>query len=242
MTGEDCRKPINIDYDLFFNDRSRSSYAALTTPIFLEEASSLTIGLWVQFQPETIGTYLTLYEVQSPYVVSKKQRALIQAGHLGVLVSLFSETSVFSKQSADVFLPYLENVPINDGQWHYINIIWNGQEGTLMLVTDTAVAATKEYGMGGRLPSFGWVVLGAPVENSVTLLGEGFHGRLSRVNIWNRPLDMTSEIPSQIRSCKNSPVIYSGLLLRWTGFDNIFGTVERVGPGKCGEHVCANGE
>lgn len=243
MTGEDCRKPINIDYDLFFNDRSRSSNAALTVPFFLEEAKSLTIALWVQFQPDTSGTYFTLYEVDSPYVIGKIQRPLVQANHLGVLVSLFNDNDVNSKHSPDVFMPYLANVPINDGQWHYINIIWNGQDGILMLVTDTAVASTvQDYGVADRLPAFGWVVLGAPVDNSVTRLGEGFHGRLSRVNIWSRPLDMSMEIPSQIRSCKNSPIIYSGLLLRWTGFDTVLGTVERIGPGKCGEHVCANGE
>lgn len=235
MTGEDCRKPINIDYDLFFNDRSRSSNAALTMPFALEESDSFTISMWVQFQLDTVGTYFTLYEVDSPYVVGRYQRPLVQANHLGVFITLFNDTTRF--------MPYLENVPINDGQWHYINIIWNGREGTLMLVTDTAVANTaQEYGQGRRLPTYGWVVLGAPVENSVPHLGEGFHGRLSRVNIWNRPLDISMEIPSQIRSCKNSPVIYGGLMLRWTGYDSILGTVERIGPGTCGNHVCANGK
>lgn len=243
MTGEDCRKPISIDYDLLFNDRLRSSSAALTFPFNLEEASSFTIAAWVQFQPESLGTYLTLYSVESQYNVGTYQRPLVQANHLGVLISLFNDNSTnIAKRSPDVFMPYLENVPINDGQWHYINIIWDGSEGTLMLVTDTAVANTvQDYGTGNRLPPFGWVVLGAPMEAGSVRLGEGFHGRLSRVNIWNRALDMSVEIPSQIRSCKHSPVIFTGMLLRWTGYDNIVGTVERVGPGKCGEHICANG-
>ncbi len=251
MTGEDCRKPINIDYDLYFNDRSRASNAALTTPFALEQAGAMTIGLWVQYQvAELKGAYFTLYEVDSPYVVSKLKRPLLQANHEGVLVSLFKDGGSGGgngngggKLSSDVFLPYLENVPINDGQWHYINIIWNGAEGgSLMLVTDTAVASTvADYGAGGRLPAYGWVALGAPFEDELPRLGEGFHGRLSRVNLWNRPLDMAVEIPSQIRSCKNAPVIYSGLLLRWTGYDSVLGTVERVGPGRCGEHVCPNG-
>lgn len=70
--------------------------------------------------------------------------------------------------------------------------------------------------------------------------GTGFHGKISRVNVWGRPLDVTIEIPTQFRSCRNSPVLYDDLL-RWTGFDRVDGTVEREGPGTCGEPVCPVG-
>lgn len=39
----------------------------------------------------------------------------------------------------------------------------------------------------------------------------------------------------------NSPVIFDGLLLRWTGYDNVRGNVERVGPSTCGQYVCPPG-
>ncbi len=236
LTGEDCRKPINIDYDLYLNDESRSSSVALAAPFDLNESSSLTLALWVQYYEESIGTYFTLYSVESAHLPIGK-RQMIQANHNGVFVSLFPD------KMQDVFMPYLENVPINDGQWHYINVIWDGKDGTLMLVTDTAVAVTvSDYAIGLSLPSYGWINLGSPLdEKNKAIAGAGFHGRISRVNIWDRALDMSHEIPSQIRSCKNSPVIFNGLLLRFTGYDRVEGTVEREGPGKCGERICPTG-
>lgn len=236
LTGEDCRKPINIDYDLHINDESRSSSAALRAPFELRGAASLTLALWLQYgAADTAGVYVSLYSVESPHLPIGK-RQLIQADHNGVLVSFFAEMPV-------VFIPYLRNVPVNDGQWHYINVIWSGESGTLMLVTDTAVAGTVlDYGVGLRLPRYGWVNLGSPLDDdNKAVAGAGFHGRVSRLNVWQRPLDMAHEIPAQFRSCKNAAVVHSGLLLRWTGYDRVEGTVEREGPGRCGERVCPTG-
>lgn len=68
--------------------------------------------------------------------------------------------------------------------------------------------------------SSGWVNLGAPLnDENKAVAGAGFHGRLSRVNIWDRTLDVTTELPVQFRDCRNAPVLFSGLLLRWTGYD-----------------------
>lgn len=253
VTGEDCRKPINIDYDLFINDESRSSAASLAIPFELTDATSLTVALWVQYLvPESGGTYFTLYSVESPTIPSNK-KILMTADHTGVLVNLFpypmklANGNETTPEQFQVFLPYLSSVPINDGQWHYILITWNGEEGYLSLVTDTAVASTVGYAQGAYLPPYGFVTLGAAYDPSLPgsvnkiLPSTGFQGRISRVNIWNRPLDTSYEIPNQFRSCKNSPVIFNGLVLRWTGYDVIEGTVERESPGKCGVKVCPTG-
>lgn len=56
------------------------------------------------------------------------------ADDTGVMVSLFPDLT------SDIYIPYLDNVPINDGQWHHIVVIWDGNHGTLTLITDTAVA------------------------------------------------------------------------------------------------------
>lgn len=39
----------------------------------------------------------------------------------------------------------------------------------------------------------------------------------------------------------NSPVMFDGLLLRWTGYDKVVGNVERIGPSTCGQYVCPPG-
>ncbi|UYV83192.1 clec-78 [Cordylochernes scorpioides] len=239
QTGEDCRKAINIEYDLHLNDESRSAMVALAAPFSLS-SRSLTIALWVQFQTaDSPGTFFTLYSVESSHV-PEGRRVLVQADHSGVLMSLFPD------HGNDIFLPYLADVPVNDGQWHHVVIEWDGAQGLLTLVTDTAVAGfVPGYVKDRQLPAFGWVALGAPPSSedvNVPRTETGFHGRISRVNVWNRPLDMSSEIPGQFRSCRAAPVLFDGLLLRWTGYDRVAGgTVEREAPGRCGETVCPLG-
>ncbi|GFW80085.1 sushi, von Willebrand factor type A, EGF and pentraxin domain-containing protein 1 [Trichonephila clavipes] len=236
LTGEDCRKTVNIDYDLYINDESHSSSVALAAP-FLLNTNSLSIALWVQYNaPNSKGVFFTLYSVESAHLPVGK-RVLVQADDTGVLVSLFPNAT------NDVFLRYLENVPINDGQWHYLVITWNGAEGTLAIMMDTALAGfVDNYISGTTLPKYGWVNLGAPLnhENKAEA-GAGFHGRLSRVNVWDRPLDVSTELPVQFRDCRNAPVLYNGLLLRWTAYDRVVGNVERQSPGICGERVCPVG-
>ncbi|XP_067122803.1 uncharacterized protein [Centruroides vittatus] len=236
VTGEDCRKAINIEYDLYINDESRSSSVALAAPFDLG-SSSLSIALWIQYNKlDTTGAFFTLYSVDSPHLPIGK-KVLIQIDDSGILISLFPHLT------PDLFIPYLQNVPINDGQWHHIVFVWNGDEGTISLITDTAVAGgITDYVKGEILPDYGWISLGAPLNNeNKAMTRAGFHGKISRVNVWGRPLDVTVEIPVQFRSCKNAPVLYEDLLLRWTGFDRVDGTVEREGPGTCGEPICPVG-
>ncbi|KAG8179313.1 hypothetical protein JTE90_016418 [Oedothorax gibbosus] len=236
LTGEDCRKTVNIDYDLYINDESHSSSVALAAP-FVLNSNSLSVALWVQYNsPNSKGVFFTLYSVESAHLPIGK-RVLMQADDTGVLISLFPSNT------SDIFMRYLENVPINDGQWHHLVVTWNGEEGTLTLMMDTALAGfVSQYVSEDTLPRYGWVNLGAPLnQENKAVAGAGFHGRLSRVNIWDRTLDVTTEIPTQFRDCRNAPVLYNGLLLRWTAYDRVVGNVERQSPGMCGERVCPVG-
>lgn len=54
---------IQVDYDLYFSDPTRSS-ASLVVPFFLGAKSSLTIAMWVQFiQKDEGGIFFSLYSV-----------------------------------------------------------------------------------------------------------------------------------------------------------------------------------
>lgn len=121
-------------------------------------------------------------------------------------------------------------------------LLWNGEIGQLTLITDTAVAAQTDYLKGEQIDGYAWMNLGATLNDQDQVnLGSGFVGKLSRVNIWNRMLDIKSEIPSQFRSCKFAPVIYEGLQLRWTNYEQFSGSVEFVRPSHCGQRVCQLG-
>ncbi|XP_037083875.1 LOW QUALITY PROTEIN: neurogenic locus notch homolog protein 1-like [Pollicipes pollicipes] len=235
LTGEDCRKSITVDYDLYFNDDSKSSSASLYAPFEMRSASSMSLGLWVQFSSRLdIGTFFTLYNVSSLHVPSDR-KVLVQMRSVGVLVNLFEDEDA-------VFLDFNKQIPVNDRQWHHVVLSWE-TSGNVQLVTDLVVIGKRTgYGVNKTLPEFGYVTLGAPLaEDGTQVAKAGFKGKLARVNMWSRRLDIRTEIPKQVESCRKAPVLYDGLLLRWSGYNQLLGTVEREGPSTCGELVCAPG-
>lgn len=133
-----------MDYDLYFSDPTRST-AAQVIPLYTSGSDSLTIAMRVQFsQKDDSGIFYTLYAVDSAHV-SSKRRLLIQAHSSGVQVSLFSDLQ-------DAFLSFREYATINDGQWHHIAIVWDGETGQLLLITEGLIASKTEYGGGRQLP------------------------------------------------------------------------------------------
>ena len=91
LTGEDCRKNINIDYDLSFTDPEKSTSASLVVPFVLNSGAKeeLSVAMWVQIETRgETGTYFTLYSVDHPDKAINK-RVLMQAVNSGVFVNLF---------------------------------------------------------------------------------------------------------------------------------------------------------
>lgn len=92
-----------------------------------------------------------------------------------------------------------------------------------------------------------WAVLGKPQPEknknglSSTYTEAGFQGRITKVQIWGRALDTTSEIQKQVRDCRSEPVLYKGLILNWAGYEVVTGGVERSVPSSCGQRKCASG-
>ena len=60
----------------------------------------------------------------------------------------------------------------------------------------------------------GYVTLGAPLaEDGSQMAKAGFKGKLARVNMWSRMLDIRSEIPKQVREQRRQPETQGG----WNG-------------------------
>ncbi len=77
--------------------------------------------------------------------------------------------------------------------------------GTLTLVSDGLIADKREQYGGSpelALPEFGYVTLGSTEsEDGQNIRTEsGFHGKLTRVQVWQRALDAATEIPRQVQS------------------------------------------
>lgn len=135
---------IQVDYDLYFSDATRSS-AAQVIPFETGQSDSLTIAMWVQFaQKDDSGIFYTLYAVDSQHIPTKR-RLMVQAHSSGVQISLFSDLQ-------DAFLSFREYATVNDGQWHHIAVVWDGKIGQLMLITEGLIASKAEYGGGRQLP------------------------------------------------------------------------------------------
>ncbi|XP_022825719.1 sushi, von Willebrand factor type A, EGF and pentraxin domain-containing protein 1 isoform X1 [Spodoptera litura] len=236
LTGDDCRKTISVDYDLYFSDPMRSS-AAQVVPFDTGSTDSLTIAMWVQYtQQDEGGVFFTAYSVSNSHIALNRKQ-IIQAHSNGVQVSLFPELQ-------DVYLSFGEFATVNDGQWHHVALVWDGSNGgELTLITEGLIASKIEgYGSGRTLPQYVWVTLGKPQSDNPKAYTEaGFQGHLTKVQIWNRALDVTNEIQKQVRDCRTEPVLYSGLGLTWAGYDDLLGGVERIVPSHCGQRVCPNG-
>ena len=55
------------------------------------------------------------------------------------------------------------------------------------------------YGMERSMSSFGYVTLGSTEsEDGRTRTESGFQGKLTRVQMWQKALDVTSQIPRQV--------------------------------------------
>ena len=94
----------------------------------------------------------------------------------------------------------------------------------MTLVSDGLIADRREnYGAGLYLPEYGYVTLGSTYLHGRTRTESGFHGKLTRVQIWNRALNTANEIPRQVTSCRAAPILFDGLILRWSGYDKTFG-------------------
>lgn len=92
-----------------------------------------------------------------------------------------------------------------------------------------------------------WAVLGRPqpeplLSTAASSYSEaGFQGKVTKVQVWGRALDVTSELQKQVRDCRSEPVLYRGLILNWAGYEITSGGVERSVPSTCGQKKCAAG-
>lgn len=91
-------------------------------------------------------TYLTNCDFSNAHVANGRRPA-VQAHSNGVQVSLFPELQ-------DVYLSFGEYATINDGQWHHIALVWDGENGgEIVLITEGLISSKIEgYGSGRKLP------------------------------------------------------------------------------------------
>ena len=81
---------------------------------------------------------------RSPYVPTNR-RVMLQATNTGIAIEFFEDIKEF--------VTYRTNIPVNDGQWHHVALVWDGMAGTITLTTDAVVVAqVEDFGQGRHLP------------------------------------------------------------------------------------------
>ncbi|CAD6196232.1 unnamed protein product [Caenorhabditis auriculariae] len=175
LTGTNCDKQINVNYDLNFFDPVRPSSASYYAPLRIE-SSAISVAFWVRFDsPFSHANFFTLH----PF--GNTSTSLLKLASNEVRVSLFSD------------IPPVE-IPLSSSQ--HLN---DGKAG---------------------------ITLGA-------LSVPAFVGSITRVNVWNRVLDFEDEIPLMVLHCQRAEEIFKGLLVRFEGYTNIIGKVERTLRSSC---------
>lgn len=70
---------------------------------------------------------------------------MLQVTNAGVAIELFEDMKEF--------VNFRSNIPVNDGQWHHMALVWDGVAGTFTLTTDAVVVAHVEnFSTGRQLP------------------------------------------------------------------------------------------
>ncbi|VDN21312.1 unnamed protein product [Gongylonema pulchrum] len=139
MTGLNCDKAIDEDYDLHFYDPVLPAAAALSVP-FKFTSSAFTISLWVKFDiPLTHGTVLTLYnsrESHYPSKISELLRISAENIHLNLL-----------QDETPLNLHFPSTQRLNDGNWNNLVITWKSVDGSYSLIWN-AVRIYADVGYG----------------------------------------------------------------------------------------------
>uniref|UniRef100_A0A0K0DJ67 Sushi, nidogen and EGF-like domain-containing protein 1 n=1 Tax=Angiostrongylus cantonensis TaxID=6313 RepID=A0A0K0DJ67_ANGCA len=222
MTGANCDKAIDEDYDLHFFDPLRPSSASLALP-FIINTKAIAVALWVKFdQSQSHGTVLTMYHSKKANY-SADMTEVLRIGSERVTIALFSNENPLQ-------LHYPMNQKINDGLWNHLVFTWSSELGTYSLIWNSVrIFSGDGYGVGREFKINALISLG-----SLEAEEEFFAGLITRVYIWSRVLDFNSEIPMMVASCRETQLVYDNLLLRFAGYTEMKGKVERIPNSTCG--------
>ncbi|VDD92750.1 unnamed protein product, partial [Enterobius vermicularis] len=225
MTGVNCDKAIDVDYDLRFYDPLLPATAALSIP-FKFSSKALSLSLWVKFDaPFSRGTVITVYNSKEENYPSKISE-LLRVSADNVHLNMFHDETPLN-------LHFPSNQRLNDGHWNNLVITWKSENGAYSLIWNAVrIYADVGYGTNKMIDINAWVSLGEAINDPP---GEPkFVGSVTRIKMWNRVLDFESEIPSIVHDCQSPNELYDGLVLRFAGYNRLSGKVERVVKSTCG--------
>ncbi|RUS91021.1 hypothetical protein EGW08_001238, partial [Elysia chlorotica] len=218
--GPLCAYDTNSNFDLLFRHSDKTSMAAVEYPIQLSK-SSFSISMWIQFTEKSdTGVFLSIFTVPSPNSLQGKKPLLSM-----------NETTLhyYDPVSGQEYLVPQPIQAINMGSWHYLVVNVDGGAGRLTFIADTV------QGQAVIIPkrTFDlnlWVVLGCEYDVNVEepAVGKGFHGKLSRVTVFERTLKFGEEVTNVGNT--DVSALFPDSILRWGLEFSLMGGVQRITP------------
>ncbi|XP_067912258.1 pentraxin-4 [Heterodontus francisci] len=209
----------NVKSMMHFPNSSTENYANFGKG-FSSGLFEMTICSWLSTKSNYLGTMLS-------YATEDNDNKLVLYGR-----NTSKQTTIHFVIGDPAFRE-LPVIPLLDGQWHHICIIWSSFEGKYWYYIDRRLAAAgSKFQKGYEIPAGGTLIIGQEQDN----MGGGFDdtesfvGNLAGFTIWNRALS-----PGEISGITTGKSLPGGRVLTFSDVSTLNGAVRHLNC-TCLEH------
>ncbi|XP_038675437.1 pentraxin-4 [Scyliorhinus canicula] len=200
----------NVNSVMHFPNSSTENYATFSKG-FSTGLFEMTTCTWLRTKSNYLGTMLS-------YATEDNDNKLVLYGRNT------SKQTTIHFVIGDPSFRELPVIPLLDGRWHHICIIWSSFEGKYWYYIDRRLAAAgSKFQKGYEIPAGGTLIIGQEQDN----VGGGFDytesfvGHLAGFTIWNRALT-----PGEISSITTGKSLPGGRVLTFSDVSTLNGAVQ----------------
>uniref|UniRef100_UPI00398E4C2E pentraxin-4 n=1 Tax=Pristiophorus japonicus TaxID=55135 RepID=UPI00398E4C2E len=200
----------NVKSMMHFPNSSTENYASFGKG-FSTGLYEMTICSWLSTKSNYLGTILS-------YATEDNDNKLVLHGR-----NTSKQTTIHFVIGDPAFRE-LPVVPLLDGHWHHVCIIWSSFEGKYWYYIDRRLAAAgSKFQKGYEIPAGGILIIGQEQDN----MGGGFDatesfvGNLAGFTIWNRALS-----PGEISGITTGKALPGGRVLTFSDISTLNGAIQ----------------
>ncbi|XP_072125619.1 pentraxin-4 [Mobula birostris] len=200
----------NVKSMMHFPNSSIENYATFSRG-FSTGLFEMTICCWISTNSNYLGTILS-------YATEDNDNKLVLHGRNT------SKQSTIHFVIGDPAFRELPVIPLLDGRWHHVCIIWSSFEGRYWYYIDRRlIAAGSKFQKGYEIPAGGILIIGQEQDK----MGGGFDntesfvGNLAGFTIWNRALS-----PGEISGITTGKALPGGRVLTFNDISTLSGAIQ----------------
>ncbi|XP_068737640.1 uncharacterized protein [Montipora capricornis] len=215
-TGDNCEIFLGSNFDLIFKAQTTDDMVLLSDRQSIPNMRSFTIAFFVRAEFAHTSGIIFSYSVPNM--------------HEDVIILSYTASQVHIEIKHEIVRV---DFRLADGLWHFLGVVWSGQNGTVTVYIDGIVKKmASDILTNGVVAGGGWIVLGQRylAGDSKTVLSKAFVGTLHQFNIWNVPA-MEFHMWNAAHNCTWA---VSGSVRSWSSFiQGIKGKVEKRFKTQC---------